>query len=212
MASLFLLFSRRRRATTLVRLCSLLAIAGVTVLLLRGLPVHDTRPNQDVLAKKVQPFDHNVALTPDTGRRWRPPIGQNQVLADVYDPDEVDFHAKFRSDWGENGAGVFLKGDEKKQADKEFKRAGFNAYISDRIPLNRSLGNRRHRSCDILTFNVQELPTTSVIIIFTDEIFSALLRTVYSVVNRTPASLLREIILVDDASAIGERNGHCVSC
>ena len=40
--------------------------------------------------------------------------------------------------------------------------------------------------------------------IFHNEHLSTLLRTVYSVWNRTPADLLTEIVLVDDASTIEE--------
>lgn len=48
------------------------------------------------------------------------------------------------------------------------------------------------------------LPTASIVICFYNEAFSALLRTVHSVLDRTPNYLLHEIILVDDHSELGK--------
>lgn len=47
---------------------------------------------------------------------------------------------------------------------------------------------------------LKNLPMTSIVIIYHNEYPSTLKRTIHSVVNRTPPELLKEIILVNDAS------------
>jgi len=49
-----------------------------------------------------------------------------------------------------------------------------------------------------------DLPTASVVFIFKNERWSAVLRSVYSVINRSPRHLLKEVILVDDQSDLEE--------
>ncbi|CAB1322129.1 unnamed protein product, partial [Coregonus sp. 'balchen'] len=56
--------------------------------------------------------------------------------------------------------------------------------------------------CKQLTYQ-EDLPQISVVFIFVNEALSVILRSVHSVVNHTPAHLLKEIILVDDNSDSG---------
>lgn len=60
----------------------------------------------------------------------------------------------------------------------------------------------RH-SCRALEYDYRSLPTTSVVIAFYNEAWSTLLRTIHSVLETTPAILLKEIVLIDDFSDRG---------
>ncbi|XP_017095663.1 polypeptide N-acetylgalactosaminyltransferase 5 isoform X2 [Drosophila bipectinata] len=100
---------------------------------------------------------------------------------------------------GEMGKPVKIPADMKDIMKDKFKENQFNLLASDMISLNRSLTDVRHEGCRRKHYP-SKLPTTSIVIVFHNEAWTTLLRTVWSVINRSPRALLKEIILVDDAS------------
>ncbi|XP_043931541.1 polypeptide N-acetylgalactosaminyltransferase 3 [Protopterus annectens] len=95
-----------------------------------------------------------------------------------------------------------LSPEEQKEKETGSKKHCFNVFASDRISLHRDLGpDTRPPECIEQKFKrCPSLPTTSVVIVFHNEAWSTLLRTVHSVMDTSPAIFLKEIILVDDAS------------
>eukprot|EP00052_Salpingoeca_macrocollata_P020730 m.174822 g.174822 ORF g.174822 m.174822 type:complete len:592 (+) comp21341_c1_seq1:116-1891(+) len=83
---------------------------------------------------------------------------------------------------------------------RELKDNGFFFRLSESLPLDRNVTDFRHAECKQQIYDLKTLPRTSVIFVFANEAFSTLMRSVHSVLNRTPPELLEEIILVDDAS------------
>ncbi|KAF4518103.1 hypothetical protein B566_EDAN007804 [Ephemera danica] len=100
---------------------------------------------------------------------------------------------------GEMGKPVQVPPEKQAMAKEKFKLNQFNLVASDMIALNRSLTDVRLDGCKSKDYP-KKLPTTSVVIVFHNEAWSTLLRTVWSVIIRSPRSLLEEIILVDDKS------------
>ncbi|XP_068198390.1 polypeptide N-acetylgalactosaminyltransferase 14 [Antennarius striatus] len=93
----------------------------------------------------------------------------------------------------------YLSARRWKPGDDPYTLYAFNQRESERIPSNRALRDTRHYRCNSLHYN-SDLPPTSIIITFHNEARSTLLRTIRSVLNRTPVHLIHEIILVDDFS------------
>ncbi|TRY84323.1 hypothetical protein DNTS_025430 [Danionella cerebrum] len=93
-----------------------------------------------------------------------------------------------------------LTAEEKKEEEATIERYAINIFISDKISLHRHIQDNRMYECKAKKYNIRSLPTTSVVIAFYNEAWSTLLRTIHSVLETTPAVLLKEIILVDDFS------------
>ncbi|XP_053552303.1 polypeptide N-acetylgalactosaminyltransferase 18-like, partial [Bombina bombina] len=96
--------------------------------------------------------------------------------------------------WGQD-----LSSEDKRVALKQFQYYGYNAYLSDRLPLDRLLPDLRPAGCKNLTYP-ENLPQVSIVFIFVNEALSVILRSIHTAIKQTPTELLKEIILVDDCS------------
>ncbi|XP_046388816.1 polypeptide N-acetylgalactosaminyltransferase 1 isoform X2 [Ischnura elegans] len=118
----------------------------------------------------------------------------------------ADTESKIIPGLGDDGVAVHLEGEEAKLAEKVMKKEAFNIILSDKISLTRSVPDSRDPLCKSVHYD-EDLPSASIIIIFTNEAWSPLLRTVMSVLQRTESRFLKEIILVDDKSDREELGG-----
>lgn len=96
---------------------------------------------------------------------------------------------------GEMGKPVQIPSDKEAEKKEKFKINQFNLLASEMISLNRSLQDVRLSQCKSKVYP-SLLPTTSVVIVFHNEAWTTLLRTVQSIINRSPRDLVEEIILV----------------
>ncbi|NP_598950.2 polypeptide N-acetylgalactosaminyltransferase 10 [Mus musculus] len=123
-------------------------------------------------------------------------LGAEQRLKDWHNKEAIRRDAQ-RVGYGEQGKPYPMTDAER--VDQAYRENGFNIYVSDKISLNRSLPDIRHPNCNSKLY-LETLPNTSIIIPFHNEGWSSLLRTVHSVLNRSPPELVAEIVLVDDFS------------
>ncbi|XP_044897255.1 polypeptide N-acetylgalactosaminyltransferase 9 isoform X2 [Felis catus] len=103
---------------------------------------------------------------------------------------------------GQGGMAATLREDSQ-ETESKYEEYGYNAQLSDRISLDRTIPDYRPKKCRQVT-HTADLPQISVVFIFVNEALSVILRSVHSVVNRTPSRLLKEVILVDDNSDSAE--------
>ncbi|BFY97468.1 hypothetical protein BsWGS_00508 [Bradybaena similaris] len=105
-----------------------------------------------------------------------------------------------------NRDGGYRGADEVKHKQAVMKHDGFELYsynvtASDALPMNREIPDTRPQGCaQIPAYSYSDLPKTTVVICFHNEALSVLQRTVASVLVRSPADLIEQVILVDDSS------------
>ncbi|XP_037069452.1 polypeptide N-acetylgalactosaminyltransferase 1-like isoform X2 [Pollicipes pollicipes] len=163
--------------------------------------------NEALPIKSVSDFDVLGGVKLDDLDDKRNAFGMShQKGLEQYDSDiEMDLK-KIVPGLGADGEPAHLSGAEEAHAEELMKKEAFNIVLSDKISPNRSVPDARSKLC-LGRQHDHDLPTASVIIIFTNEAFSSLVRTIHSVINRTPARLLKQIILVDDFSDRVELGG-----
>lgn len=105
-----------------------------------------------------------------------PKLGDNGKIAHLTDPEDIA------------------------RGEAQLKKIALNEELSEHISYNRTIPDARHPACRKKVYD-NSLPTASVVIIFFNEPYSVLVRTVHSVLNTTPKNLLKEVILVDDGSS-----------
>lgn len=105
---------------------------------------------------------------------------------------------------GENRTAVFLTDPEEiKQNEILYWKTGYNVIVTNKISVNRSISDTRPIECRTQKYP-SNLPNVSIVIIFHNEVFSVLKRTLHSIWNRTPQKMIHELILVNDASTEDE--------
>ncbi|XP_074171195.1 polypeptide N-acetylgalactosaminyltransferase 11 isoform X2 [Rhinolophus sinicus] len=128
-------------------------------------------------------------------------------VIDNHVEDTEKGNLKFSSELGM----IFNERDQELR-DLGYQKHAFNMLISNRLGSHRDVPDTRNAACKDKTYPM-DLPVASVVICFYNEALSALQRTVQSVLDRTPAQLLHEILLVDDDSDFGEvlvfLDSHC---
>ncbi|KAK3923403.1 Polypeptide N-acetylgalactosaminyltransferase 35A [Frankliniella fusca] len=97
--------------------------------------------------------------------------------------------------------GMVKSESDLKIRDEGYKQFAFNVLVSKNMDLHRKVPDTRHKLCRDMKYE-ENLPSASVVVCFYNEHYETLLRTVHSILDRSPPQYLREILLIDDNSDI----------
>ncbi|XP_053741010.1 probable polypeptide N-acetylgalactosaminyltransferase 8 [Synchiropus splendidus] len=140
--------------------------------------------------------DNGPSQSQDNADHRRPSLekveGQIQKSVHKLFPDSSLF-----TNWGHG-----LTVEEQKEAEGLFQIYGYNVFLSNQLPLDRTLPDMRDKRCP--RNHPKDLPTVSVVLIYLNEALSIIQRAIRSIITHTPAHLLREVILVDDCSSYND--------
>ncbi|XP_055637765.1 polypeptide N-acetylgalactosaminyltransferase 35A [Toxorhynchites rutilus septentrionalis] len=100
---------------------------------------------------------------------------------------------------GTDEFGMVRNSEEQFIRDVGYRKHAFNVLVSNKIGSFRYIPDTRHKLCLDQSYD-KVLPSASIVMCFYNEHQQTLIRSVNSVIHRTPSYLLHEIVLVDDCS------------
>lgn len=104
---------------------------------------------------------------------------------------------------GTDEFGMVRNSEEQFIRDVGYRKHAFNVLVSNKIGPFRGVPDTRHKLCHEQSYD-KVLPSASIIMCFYNEHLETLVRSVTSIIRRTPSYLLHEIILVDDCSDLDD--------
>ena len=122
-----------------------------------------------------------------------------------YEPDNPCKNSQYQrlnnKNNGECGSKVVLTDAEKQQVGPIVKKFGFNLVASDKVELDRLPDDLRNEECKHWNYpENKDLNKATVIMVFYNEAWGPLMRTVHTVIRQSPKELLANIVMVDDNS------------
>ncbi|XP_015912972.1 putative polypeptide N-acetylgalactosaminyltransferase 9 isoform X2 [Parasteatoda tepidariorum] len=206
----------QRRKSLIIKIVLFIAVSwlGITMLMNFSDKVRVEKAEEEVVEAVNYIEQNQVIANPTVGvekHEGRKPRQSKEEYLHI--PMNVPHHAEMEQavlplpdhdQPGEYGKPVVLTNLTKEEQDliaTGWEHNAFNQYVSDLISLHRKLPDVRPRGCRQETYS-QNLPKTSIIICFHNEAWSVLMRTVHSILDRSPPQLVEEIILVDDFSEL----------
>ncbi|XP_028403042.1 polypeptide N-acetylgalactosaminyltransferase 10-like [Dendronephthya gigantea] len=147
--------------------------------------------------RHIEPVENVNQLVHKHNHRHRP--AEKLFVDEFWVPEKALKEHERDGQPGEGGHPVETSSEDVNKRDEAYRDYGFNQFVSDKISLNRTIPDTRPPACKSSKYE-RYLLKASVVVIFHNEGWSTLMRTVNSVLNRSPPSMLKEIVLVDDFS------------
>eukprot|EP01055_Gregarina_sp_Pseudo9_P003182 Gregarina_sp_Pseudo_9__3181@NODE_336_length_3123_cov_19_521401_g316_i0_p1_GENE_NODE_336_length_3123_cov_19_521401_g316_i0NODE_336_length_3123_cov_19_521401_g316_i0_p1_ORF_typecomplete_len675_score202_21Glyco_tranf_2_3/PF13641_6/1_4e16Glycos_transf_2/PF00535_26/2_4e14Glyco_transf_7C/PF02709_14/1_5e10Ricin_B_lectin/PF00652_22/5e03Ricin_B_lectin/PF00652_22/7e05Ricin_B_lectin/PF00652_22/39GlcNAc/PF11397_8/8_3e05Glyco_tranf_2_2/PF10111_9/0_00012PepSY_TM_like_2/PF16357_5/0_023_NODE_336_length_3123_cov len=149
--------------------------------------------------QREAPLEEQVAAIPDS---FLYPSFPNRP--EIFpSPDDAHFHGRVgvdpegRPSWTPLKPAFRMTKEQKREAHRGYC---FNTRVAASLELDRIVPDYNSQRCLNVKYEDKNLPESDVIIVFHNEDLSVLLRSIHSILNRSPPQLLRSVILVNDDS------------